>query len=397
MNTKKLAIVGKGTAGCISALSFSSRLPLEIDLYFDPDAPEQAVGEGSTLYFPKFLAETYNFLYPDLEKGFEGTSKKGIRKINYNGTEDFLHSFPIGSSGMHFNATKFQQFTLDHLKTKINFKPQKITSYSEIDANHIIDCSGKPLDYQDFTNLSSIPVNSTHIVQCKWEKPEFDYTLTIARPYGWVFGIPLQNRCSIGYLYNKNINTLEEVQEDIKEVFKQFNLTPSKKTKSFSFNNYCKKENFTDRVTYNGNASFFLEPLEATSIDTIFHVCNLSYNAMVGNLSKEEANFNYHSFIRNTEQMIAMHYFAGSKFQTPFWKNAYNLSLKSMDSLTSDSKFRNIFRNIEEHESNPTIRFGNDNFGTWGPFSFQQNIHNLGIYKKLKELIQKNDNPNLML
>lgn len=398
-NIKKLAIIGKGTAGSISALLFSKNTPLEIDWYFDPSQPAQAVGEGSTLSFPHLLTQNLSLLYPDLENTLEGTYKNSIRKINYNGSQDYHHSFTLGSSGIHFNANKFQQLVHNYLSPHINVIPKQITDYSQIDANHIVDCSGKPHSFQDYNQVNTIPVNSAHIVQCEWEKPEFNYTLTIARPYGWVFGIPLQGRCSIGYLYNKNINTLEEVKEDIKEVFKQFNLTPSDKTKSFSFNNYYKKENFTDRVSYNGNASFFLEPLEATSIDTIIEINTNILDIFKGSSTPLESNLKYHSYIQANELMMSMHYFAGSKFSTPFWEYAYNISLKNMDILTSHPRFRSIFQSIQFlKQTNPQDlnQLPAAQFGTWPPFSFYQNIHHLGIYEKMEKLIKKNSNHNLM-
>ena len=127
MNNKKIAIIGKGTAGSISALYLKNRLPLEIDWYFDPSTPEQAVGEGSTLSFPNFLFHNTNFLYSDVEQILEGTYKNSIRKINYNGSGDYHHSFSLGNSGLHFNAKGFQQFTQNHLKNQINIIPKQIT------------------------------------------------------------------------------------------------------------------------------------------------------------------------------------------------------------------------------------------------------------------------------
>jgi hypothetical protein len=83
--------------------------------------------------------------------------------------------------------------------------------------------------------------------------------------HGWVFGIPLQKRISIGYLYNDKISSLEEVKEDVKNTFKEYNLNPSKITNHIKFQSFYRKENFKNRIIYNGNASFFIEPLEATS------------------------------------------------------------------------------------------------------------------------------------
>ena len=59
-------------------------------------------------------------------------------------------------------------------------------------------------------------------------------------------GIPLQNRCSIGYMYNNKINSLEEVKEDVKNIFEEFNLQPSETTNAFSFKNYYRNTNFED-------------------------------------------------------------------------------------------------------------------------------------------------------
>lgn len=397
MNRKKIAIIGKGTAGSITATMLRNEYPLEIDWYFDPETPEQAVGEGSTLYFPKFLHNNFNLINSSLKDLLDGTYKNSIRKINYNGSGDYHHSFSLGNSGIHFNAYKFQKLVQQSLAPHVNIISKQITDHSQIDANYIVDCSGKPKNLKDYIKATSIPVNSAHIVQCEWKKPEFNYTLTIARPYGWVFGIPLQNRCSIGYLYNKDINTLEEVQEDIKEIFKQFNLTPSTQTKSFNFSNYYRKENFTDRVAYNGNSSFFLEPLEATSIDTMFNIISNIKGIIKGDITKQEADLNYHSFIQASEQMIAMHYFAGSKFKTPFWEYAHNNSLSSIEKMTSHPKFRWMFEEVKLFNRFPTYdTFTRDNFGTWGSFSFYQNIHNLGIFEKINQFHEKNNKPNLI-
>ena len=110
MKNKKLAIIGKGTAGSMAVAHFSKILSKDnqIDLYFDPNTPEQSVGEGTDLIFPEFLQKTLGINYSNLVENLDGTYKKGIRKINYKGSGDFLHNFTLGHSGVHFNANKFQ-------------------------------------------------------------------------------------------------------------------------------------------------------------------------------------------------------------------------------------------------------------------------------------------------
>lgn len=393
MKNKKLAIIGKGTAGSLALAKFIYILKEkgEIDLYHSPNLPEQAVGEGTDLIFPQFVYNHLFLTYPELVQNLEGTNKIGIRKINYNGSGDFLHSFPLGRSGVHFNATKFQELILKKFKSQINLISQNITKHSDIDATHIIDCSGKPKSYKGYIESKGIPVNSTHITQCYWNGPKFNYTFTIARPYGWVFLIPLQNRCSVGYLYNNNINNLEEIKLDVQNIFKKYNLTPSTKTNTFSFNNYYRKENFTDRVSYNGNASFFLEPLEATSITNI--IKNLAYtnHLLKGEFSKEELNFQYTEDLQETEQMIMLHYFAGSKFKTPFWEYAYEKSLPYMDKMSSSPKFKIILKEVNSNLSNPNYSpiTNLPEFSTWGIPSFTENLTNLGILEKINNLVKE--------
>jgi len=393
MKNKKLAIVGKGTAGSMAISYFSHflREKGEIELYYDPNSPEQAVGEGTDLTFPKFLSDNLSLNSEDLKNVLEGTYKRGIRKIDYQGSGDFMHTFPIGSSGIHFNATKFQELIFNKFKSQIKFSPTNLKSNLDIDATHIIDCSGRPNDYTEYHQSKNIPVNSSHIVQCYWEFPKFDYTLTIARPYGWVFLIPLQNRCSVGYLYNNTINNLEEIKTDIQTIFQKYNLIPSNKINSFSFNNYYKKENFTDRVSYNGNASFFLEPLEATSITNILK--NIRYTSLLitGKVTKEELNKVYLENLEETEQMIMMHYFAGSKYNTPFWQYAYEKSLPCMNKMTSNLKFKKIIKEGLYNLNNPNLQpqIYEPEFSTWQSPSFIQNISNLGILKNIINLMDK--------
>ena len=48
----KVAVVGRGTAGCMSAAYFTQWSGVEVDWYFDPNIKPQAVGEGSNLTLP---------------------------------------------------------------------------------------------------------------------------------------------------------------------------------------------------------------------------------------------------------------------------------------------------------------------------------------------------------
>lgn len=384
---KKLAIIGKGTAGAFSATHFMRWTDWDIDWYFDHNIKPQAVGEGSNLVFPLALYENIGFTYQDLKK-LDGTVKESIYKQNWGtNVKEFHHHFSPPNIGIHFNAVKFQEYIFSLVQNNKRFKfIEKNVLSDQIDADFIMDCSGKPeINKDNFIESNYIPVNSVHVNQCMWEYPRFQYTLTIARPYGWVFGIPLQNRCSIGYLYNNNINTLEEVKEDVKNIFEEFNLVPSGITNTFSFGNYYRKENYSKRISYNGNASFFLEPLEATSISTMDLIQRSAFSLWTGEASLDRVNNLYFDTINEVEAMIMLHYYAGSSFDTRFWSMAKNNGKLKIDQAIKNSKLVDMILQSD------TIKFGylkeKFEYGTWNPISFNQNLTQLGIRNTLQKYI----------
>ena len=393
--TRRIAVIGKGTAGSQSLIYFANKISdnTEIDWYFDPDKPPVAVGEGSALEFPINLYVSMGFSHLDL-KNIDGTFKAGIEKTGWGKGDYFFHDFPPPSLSYHFNANKLQDYIYDKFKSHPNITiHKKNVNSKDVDADFVMDCSGKPESYEDFYESRFIPVNSVHVTQCYWDGPKFQHSLNIARPYGWVFGIPLQNRCSIGYLYNNKINTLEDIKEDVKEVFKQYNLTPSDHTNSFSFNNYWRKCNQSGgpsysnasagRIVYNGNTSFFLEPLEATS----FSVMNLIYQTAermwANQMDGSEVEDQYQKFMRETETMIMMHYYSGSQWDTDFWKMAQEKAEFCMhEALTSDNLFKGMLdgaRQMHHFGDAATHHMNNVKYGPWWIGAFYQNMKGLNI------------------
>jgi len=375
-NKKKIIVIGKGTAGSLtlSTMYHNYNHSHEIEWHYDPNTPTQSVGEGSTLPLPYALRSHHFFTYQDFPL-LDASLKMGVRKINWNGSNDYIHSFPVGNTAMHFNAVKLQKYIHGKHEGKVNLVHNNIKSYKDLDADYIIDCTGTPKDFSKHNILDTIPVNTAYIKQCPWDGPQFTYTLTVARPYGWVFGIPLQNRCSIGYLYNDNINTKEEVEEDIKEIFKKFNLSPSEEESNISFKNYYRKTNFTDRVCWNGNASFFLEPMEANATGII----STTYNAVQRIINKDQtiksANYQYTDYLEQVEGMICLHYYAGSKFDTPFWRKAQEVSQKPVERMFKDLRFQKILEAIKYNYYIPD----SIDYGQWNRHSFSENLKQLNL------------------
>lgn len=389
---KKITIIGRGTAGCLAVAFYTKQTDWHVDWIFDPNVKPQAVGEGTNLVVPMRLDEDLDFNVVELQSIY-GTPKLGIRKMNWGqNSQDFTHTFPGRFHGYHFNAVLLQDFIINKMKNnpRVSIKNLHVNDHNELDSDFVIDCSGRPSDMSGYDIRNEIPVNAVSVTQCYWDGARFTQTLTIARPYGWVFGIPLLNRCSIGYLYNKDINTLEEVQEDVKNIFTEFNLEPSQDGNKFSFGNYSKKENFTNRVVFNGNASFFLEPLEATSMSTMVKINRLALKMFNKEIVSEQANKEYLYEIDQVSNMIMLHYFAGSRFESAFWTEAQLRAKKYLSLAKKNNAFVNMIAgcNMPEHKQNFIFQSLGE-IGTWPGRSFLQNLENLGIKKSLYSFLKE--------
>ena len=390
MKTKKLTVAGRGTVGCLTVAHFLKYTDWDIEWMFDPNIPTAAVGEGTSLIFPKELHKLFGWQHDNLIK-IQGTPKQGIYKENWGVGNKFLHPFPIDSVGIHLSALDFQNEVYTTLKNhpRVNVIETHVIDPSNLDSDFVMMCTGGQENIDDnFISRKNIPVNSAYVTQCYWEYPRFTHTLTIAMPWGWVFGIPLQKRCAIGYMYNKNYTSLDTIKEDVQKIFKQYDLTPSDTTRHLQFNNYSRVSNFSDKVIYNGNASFFLEPLEATSTGTSAYINRYAWDVWNKQLPVKDANEWYQKEISDIESMICLHYMSGSSFETEFWDYAKKIAEEKIElEFQEGSDFSTFTMNsLDVYNLNyPSGRA----VGSWPELSYHTNIKQLGLENKLLEFANK--------
>ena len=369
---KKVAIIGKGTVGCLSALKFSNN-GYAIDWYHDPNTPALSVGEGTDLTLPAFLDDEIDLNYEKI-KQLDAHYKQGIEKINW-GEKPFTHWFGLGRMALHINAHKLQDYITNYLKDKVNIIEKRV-EHDQID-DYIIDCSGKAPNPEDLVS-APIPVNEAYIANCPWDKPKFSKTLCIAKNFGWVFMIPLQSRCSVGYLFNNKFCAIDEIKHEMKGVLNEHNLIANSGN-SLNFSNYYRKQNFTESVSYNGNASFFLEPLEATSLNLSIRVIRQTLALLADDNTQLKGlhtlqNEKYEKFLSETVDIIMLHYLVDPPVKNEFWEYANNLA---------EEWISNRFKTY------PKIRLiTNDSplrYSTWYEKSFKQNLTGLNLYDKISK------------
>lgn len=388
---KKITIVGRGTVGCLAVSHFLRWTPYEIEWLFDPNINPVPVGEGTNLALPQSLYENLDFDGYHFDQ-IHSTPKLGIWKRGWGKGKEFKHTFSAGNIGIHFNALEFQDYVFEMLKSnpRITIKEGNYSDPNSIDSDLIMVCTGSPKNLNDdFIEQEYIPVNSAIVFQCPWEMPKFFYSITFAKKYGWVFGIPLQNRCAIGYVHNRNFCTEEDIKEDVQSILDEFNLEP-KVIRNVNFNNYVRKINFNDRVIYNGNASFFLEPLEATSTSSADKVNRITIDLHhLKEFDQKFANDYYHNMFNEIGCMISLHYLSGSVYKNDFWKYAKNLAKNRLKTeFKRNSSFTERIKTTlsEEYTLDSRNKFSSD-VGTWPFRSFKQNIDNLGLDNNLRKMM----------
>jgi hypothetical protein len=382
---KKLTVVGKGAVGSLTVAHFLYFTDWDIEWIYDKDIPSASVGEGSNLILPNHLTETLQITNADLAK-VNGTPKLGISKKRW-GKKDFFHPFILSQHAIHFSAQDLQNLIYDKVKDnpRLKITSGHVDNPENLDSDFVMMCVGSPkqTNKQDFKILKNIPVNSAYVTQCDWDYSKFQYSLTDAMPNGWVFGIPLQNRISIGYMYNDTLTSLNEVKEEVKEVFKEYDLTPSDRTQTLHFESYYRKQNFTPKVVYNGNASFFLEPLEATSVAVSLYITRLAFDVWHKNLTIQEAQEFYEMRIYDIELLILLHYMAGSLYKTKFWEKAQRNSKKIIkQKFTNKTEWAKL---VLDATLKNYVGDGQP-LGEWNQWNYDVNIHGLGLEKEIKKL-----------
>lgn len=376
----KIAVIGKGTAGSLAYNHFGYYTDYEIDVYFDSSKKEQSVGEGTTIAVPRTLHYTTGFEFHNLDL-IDGNYKNAIKYINWV-ENDFHHTFEAPAMSMHFNAVKLQEYLESKNLNRVNFIDTNISNLQDLDADFVIDCSGTPQNFDEYEYAEYIPVNAALVKQCHWEYPKFDTTHCIASEWGWIFVIPLKNRVSFGYLYNDKITDVKIVREQLNEVIDNYKYTPKDKELTLNFNNYYRKNNFYKNKAYNGNASFFLEPMEATSLTTVDNINRKIFDLINQPETVYDANNWYSRTFKELQDIIVMHYLGATKYDNEFWTYAKQLAEECLSDTSKTSRvYKEVLRNINNKKFDLNI-----DYGVWRMHSFNQNINNMKLLNKLKKL-----------
>lgn len=362
----KIIILGRGNAGCISAMHFSYfrktlNTKVEIELIYDSKIKPVPTGQGTTLHFPEWLFFNFGSNYVD---SFPVTQKTGIMYENWSKkNKKFFHPFPLGRYALHFSPDQFQDYVCKNLNIDFTQRDENIKDYKSLDADYIIDCRGTPKSFDQYEPLIN-PLNCALLSDLPPKEKDVKWTRSIATPDGWCFYIPLPTKTSLGYIFNKNITSIKDATKNFKKLFKI-----NKVNHVFPFTQYLAKEPIIDdRVLLNGNKLFFLEPLEATAMGAYIKVCQSYYNYIFNDVSKENTKKQINNMIYKIQEFILWHYSNGSLYNTPFWKHAKHLYNTTPAPLLN--KELKIIRGMSQLDLERSYN-GAPEFVMWPPFSLK--------------------------
>ena len=369
----KVAIVGAGNAGCISALNLHYMNIVEdgeiekIDLYYNPDCPIEKVGQGSSIPVRNTLFDLLEMNWYD--KNYIGlTMKTGILYKNWGkNNHEFMHDFVSGTVAMHYVPELLSKVVLESKLFNVIEKDIKDPD-SEIDADYIMDCRGRLDKLDDSYETLINPLNSVILANKPGRNLNLTYTECVATPNGWTFVIPNIDSVSYGYLYNNTITTKEEAEKDFID---RFDIEPSD---YLNFNNYISKKLWiSKRTMLNGNRFSFIEPLEATASGVHLELSELFYEVVSDQLETKDVEYAAKLSIKENQDYILWHYKNGSKYDTPFWKYANSLEYFNKEFISKHLNKClkcNKYKIIEDS--------GNFEFGQWSVHDFKNWYDNVG-------------------
>ena len=368
----KIAIIGAGNAGCFTALQLGdlakdTGLELEISIIYDPNTPAEKVGQATFPHQPHLLWNVLNEEFNWHKNQIDATIKTGILYEGWGHKKEIFHPFPPKNVGMHFFPKKLQEIVVK--SGQFNIIHQNVDNYSDVDADYIFDCRGRPKDNDDYSPLIT-PVNSCLLAKPKWDTSVLSYTRAVATYDGWSFVLPAKpdlpsSQGALGYLYNKDITTKKDAIQNLQDQFDAY-ITGHLEFKSYIANNPV----IDKRVFLNGNRLYFLEPLEATACWIHTEWVIQCFDQIIRPQNKTELLTNWiHNKIHEIERFILWHYQNGSKFETKFWKHARNLRTKI------DPKFNELTQTLEPLPLSVVKTFEQQGrlseYGCWAPTSIK--------------------------
>ena len=352
----RIAVVGRGTAGVLAAASVSRLHPdkdHELHHIYDSRIPIIGVGEGSWPTLVRQLQQLSNLPHGTVQARLNATRKYGAAfegwgRIN----QDFIHYFTPQQVAFAYHLAADRMAELLQSGTRAVHIDARVLDIKKVDGRAQVEFEGlaperydlvfdargypKQLNPEEHIDISFIPTNTAVVRRCPAiiEAPpdgpalKPTYTRAVARPHGWVVVIPLTVHTSYGYVFNRDISSLDEVQEDFDHFLTQEGVSEFEQRAVIPFPNFVHRRIYDGAVARIGNAASFIEPLEATAIRftqlQVSLILHMRFTRPAEFLEADAPVVN--RFLVNDSLgaglFVGWHYSCGSMYDSPFWRYA---------------------------------------------------------------------------
>ncbi|MYD97830.1 MAG: tryptophan 7-halogenase [Gammaproteobacteria bacterium] len=353
---RKIAVVGRGTAGSLAAASVTRLHPdgeHELHHIYDSRIPVIGVGEGSWPSLVQELHQLTSLPHEAVQQRLKGTRKYGVAFEGWGRrSRNFTHYFTPQQVSYAYHLSADLMGELLHESTRAQHIDARVLNINRVADGAEVEFEGRAPERYDLVfdargfpkellpeahiDISFIPTNTAVIRRCpsiieeRQDGPvtEHTYTRAVARPHGWVFVIPLTAHTSYGYIFNRDVSSVGEVESDFDEFLEADGVPEFEQRAVIQFPNYVHRQIFDGAIARVGNAAAFMEPLEATAIVSaqlqVGMVLQIRLNRPIEHLARDAPAVN--RFLINNMLcyglFVGWHYSCGSSYDSEFWRHA---------------------------------------------------------------------------
>ena len=396
---KKIVIIGAGNAGVWTALHYGyytrNDKDIKVELIYDSEIDSFPVGQGTTINVVELLWDACGTDWYHNE--IRATPKLGILYENFSKKKkNISHFFPFYKVAMQTDPKYLQKYILN--SGWFGVKEENVIDLDTVDADVIFDCRGNiGKDNIEYDPLYC-PVNSVLLAVGSSPTNHQLWSRHVATSDGWTFVIPnTTDTTSYGYVYNKDITSLETAKTNFSEFFPEASQSYSEhfdhkqEVVNLPFESYVAKvpvrlNSTGQKIILNGNRLAFLEPMESTAVGFYLDVARMTFDWVVDdflNLSMKhelmalarmnEVRSNIHKHIHEIHTFILWHYIKGSVYDTPFWRAAQAETTTIFKQPNEEfEQFVDLAKSLDYTDCRSYKNTGAHSYGQWSVGSIKQ-------------------------
>ena len=325
----------------------------ELHHIYDSRIPVIGVGEGSWPSLVQELRKLTDLPHETVQQRLNGTRKYGVAFQGWGRrNRDFIHYFTPQQVSYAYHLSADTMTDLLHQSTRARHVDAKVLNITRVEGGAQVEFEGlaperydlvfdargfpKELHPDRHIDISFIPTNTAVIRRCPAIVQEErqglvlqpTYTRAVARPHGWIFVIPLTVHTSYGYIFNRDLSSLAEIESDFDAFLETDGVSEFEQRAVIAFPNFVHRQIYDGAVARIGNAAAFMEPLEATAIVSaqlqIGMVLHIRLNRPPEHIERDAPVVN-RFLIDNMLRyglFVGWHYSCGSRYDSGFWRYA---------------------------------------------------------------------------